>query len=362
MKHLKTFFDLLRQTFTEWNEDKAPRLAAALAYYTAFSIAPLLVVIIGIVGIIVSQDTVQAQITTEVQRSLGPDAAEMIGELIINASKPAEGLLATILGLVTLLLGAGGAFGQLQDALNTIWDVDPASTGKQNTGVIFQIQNKFLSFGMVLVVGFLLLVSLVVNTVIAAVSAYFVNLLPGVEFLISILNLVISFVVIGAMFALIYKFLPKVKLEWRDVIVGAAMTSALFAIGRFLLGWYLGRSSTASAYGAAGSFVLILVWIYYSAQIVLFGAEFTQVYARRFGSLKHSDVVPVPTTTPPPTVDGPASIQPGTPQPPRPLLLPPHTIPAARGSALSGIIFTVGVFLAAAVAGLFNRGSNDTAR
>ncbi|MCA0458450.1 MAG: YihY/virulence factor BrkB family protein [Chloroflexi bacterium] len=360
MNRLKTFFELLKQTFTEWNEDHAPRLAAALSYYIAFSIAPLLVVIIGIVGIIVSQDTVQNQIITEVQRSLGSDAAQMIGELIANASKPAEGLLATILGLVTLLLGAGGVFGQMQDALNTIWDVDPASTGKQNTGVIFQIQNKFLSFGMVLVLGFLLLVSLVINTVIAAVSTYFVNMLPGVEFLISLLNLVISFVVISAMFALIYKFLPKVKLEWRDVIVGGAMTSALFAIGRFLLGWYLGRSSTASAYGAAGSFVLILVWIYYTAQIVLFGAEFTQVYARRYGSLKHTKVVPTAATTPPPTINGPASVQPGT-QPAPPLALPPHTIPPARGSALSGIVFTVGVFLVAAIAGLFNRGSGDTA-
>lgn len=362
MKYLKTFFELLKQTFTEWNEDHAPRLAAALSYYIAFSIAPLLVVIIGIVGIVISQDTVQNQILTEVQRSLGSDAAQMIGELITNASKPAEGILATILGIVTLLLGAGGVFGQLQDALNTIWDVDPASTGKQNTGVVFQIQNKFLSFGMVLVLGFLLLVSLVINTVIAAVSTYFVNMLPGVEFLISLLNFVISFLVIGAMFALIYKFLPKVKLEWRDVIVGGAMTSALFAIGRFLLGWYLGRSSTASAYGAAGSFVLILVWIYYTAQIVLFGAEFTQVYARRYGSLKHTDVVPATPNAVAPTVDGPASVQPGAVAPARPLMLPPHTIPAARGSALSGIIFTVGVFLAAAVAGLFNRGSNDTAR
>ncbi len=354
------FFNLLRQTFTEWNEDHAPRLAAALAYYTAFSIAPLLVVVIGIVGIIVSQDRVQTQILTEVQRSVGPDAAKMIGELITNASKPAEGLLATVLGLVTLLLGAGGAFGQLQDALNTIWDVDPSSTGKQNSGVVLQIQNKFLSFGMVLFVGFLLLVSLVINAVIAAVSTYVVNLLPGVQFLLEFVNLVISLAVITAMFAMIYKFLPKIKLEWRDVIIGAAMTSVLFTIGRFLLGWYLGRSGTASAYGAAGSFVLILVWIYYSAQIFLFGAEFTQVYARRHGSLQGSKTVPVSPNTPAPIVGGYVSVQPGVATHAIDLPAPQSTVKPPVGTVLSGIVFTVGVFLAAMLANLFNRQPKDT--
>lgn len=354
MERLKIFFSLLTQTFTEWNEDHAPRLAAALAYYTAFSIAPLLVVVIGVVGIIVSQQTVQNQILSEVQRSVGPDAAKMVDELIINASKPAEGLLATILGIATLLLGAGGAFGQLQDALNTIWDVDPSSTGKRNSGVVLQIQNKFLSFGMVLVVGFLLLVSLVINAVIAALSTYVGTLLPGVEFLVSLLNLVISLIVITAMFALLYKFLPKIKLEWRDVIIGAALTSVLFTIGRFLLGWYLGRSGTTSAYGAAGSFVLILLWIYYSAQIVLFGAEFTQVFARRHGSLQGSKTVPVSRNTPAPTA--------GTvPAPAQAIALPPPSAakPTAGGT-LSGIVFTIGVFLAAMLASVFNRRPKDT--
>ncbi len=349
------FFKLLRQTFTEWNEDHAPRLAAALAYYTAFSIAPLLVVVIGIVGILVSQDTVQKQILYEVQRSVGSDAAKMVGELITNASKPAEGVLATILGIVTLLLGAGGAFGQLQDALNTIWDVDPSATGKQNSGVIFQIQNKFLSFGMVLVVGFLLLISLVLSTVLAAVGTYFTNLLPGTEFILGLANTLISFIVITAMFALLFKFLPKVKIQWRDVIVGAAMTAFLFSIGRLLLGWYLGRSSTASAYGAAGSFVLILVWIYYSAQIFLFGAEFTQVYARRHGSLQGSKTVEVPPNTPAPTVDGPTSMQPGVPNKPIALPAPALITKPNNGSVLSGLVFTVGVFLAAMLAGMFNK-------
>ncbi len=354
MNRVKTFISLLRQTFAEWNEDHAPRLAAALAYYTAFSIAPLLVVVIGIVGIVISQDTVQNQILIEVQRSVGSDAAKMVGELITNASKPAEGLLATILGIVTLLLGAGGAFGQLQDALNTIWDVDPAATGKQNTGVIYQIQNKFLSFGMVLVVGFLLLVSLVISTVITAISTYFVNLLPGVEFFLSLINTVVSFLVIAAMFALLFKFLPKIKLMWRDVIIGAAMTAFLFSVGRLLLGWYLGGSSTASAYGAAGSFVLILVWIYYSAQIFLFGAEFTQVFARRHGSLKGSDTVPVPRNTPAPADADGTVAAPTTSVTANTTRLPS----SSKGSALSGIVFAIGIFLAAAIASLFNTKSS----
>jgi membrane protein len=356
MNKLKTFFGLLKQTFTEWNEDHAPRLAAALAYYTAFSIAPLLVVVIGIVGIIVSQDTVQNQILTEVQRSMGSDAAKMVGELITNASKPAEGLIATILGIVTLLLGAGGAFGQLQDALNTIWDVDPSSTGKQNSGVVMQIQNKFLSLGMVLVVGFLLLVSLVLSTVLAAIGTYVTSLLPGVEFLLSVVNLVVSFVVITAMFALLLKFLPKIKLTWRDVIIGAALTAFLFSVGRLLLGWYLGRSSTTSAYGAAGSFVVILIWIYYSAQIFLFGAEFTQVYARKYGSLQGSQTVPASRNTPIPDIPT------GVPVvvPAQPSVAPPPTVaPKPAGSFLSGIVFTVGVFMAAMLAGIFNKRSNN---
>jgi membrane protein len=356
MSRIKRFFHLLRQTFTEWNEDHAPRLAAALAYYTAFSIAPLLVVVIGVVGIIVNQNTVQTQILTQVQRSVGPDAAKWVGDLITNASKPTDGLIATILGIATLLLGAGGAFGQLQDALNTIWDVDPSSTGKRNTGVIYQIQSRFLSFGMVLVVGFLLLVSLILTTVIT----YFINMLPGVDFLLSVFDFVLSFVIITALFALLYKFLPKIKLEWRDVIVGAAMTSLLFSIGRLLLGWYLGRTSTASTYGAAGSFVLILIWIYYSAQIVLFGAEFTQVYARRHGSLQGSAAIPSARTA-----AGPIPAK-GNPQPvlsaqPETLSAPASTLAKpSTGNVLSGIVFTVGVFLAAVIANLFNRHPKDT--
>lgn len=359
MSKLKIFYDLLKQTFTEWNEDRAPRLAAALAYYTAFSIAPLLIVVIAIVGFVVSQDVVQNQILLEVRKSVGSEAAKMVGELIANASKPAEGLISAVLGIATLLLGAAGAFGQLQDSLNTIWDVDQEATGKRNVGVIYEIRSKFLSFGMVLVVGFLLLVSLVMTTALSAINGYLVGMLPGVELLLGLANTILTFVIITVLFALIFKFLPKIHLKWQDVIIGAAMTSLLFSIGRLLLGWYLARSSTASAYGAAGSFVLILLWIYYSAQIMLFGAEFTQVFARRYGSLQKSRTVPAPreasvTTAPAPGSTG----KPHTSSPQIGTSLEETSLPSPglqnSGGALSGLIFIVGIFVVTMIASRFD--------
>jgi membrane protein len=289
MKLLRTLFDLLRQTFTEWNEDKAPRLAAALAYYTAFSLAPLLVVTIAIVGFVVSQETVQNQITDAVTQTAGADAAEFVDDMIQNANRPAEGIFATVIGLITLLLGAIGAFGQLQDALNTIWDVEEAPKPPKQTvvgSILAVVKDKVLSFGMLLVVGFLLLVSLVASTAISGLNNVVAGLGVDGETTLGVMNFFLSFLVITVLFAMLFKVLPKIHIRWRDVWLGAAFTALLFSVGKLLLGLYLSGSSTASAYGAAGSFVLILLWIYYSAQIVLFGAEFTQVFARRFGSQK----------------------------------------------------------------------------
>lgn len=283
MTYIRAFFDLLRTTFQEWNEDDAPRLAAALAYYTAFSIAPLLVIIIGIVGLVVNQDTVRQEIITQVQGAVGGDAAEMVSTLIDNAAKPADGLISTLLGVGALLLGALGIFANLQASLDIIWDVDRSA---RPGGIVAFARAKLLSFGMLLIVGFLLLISLVLTTVLSALNQYVLNLLPAAELLAGLLNVGVSFAVTTVLFALIYKFLPSVKLTWRDVWIGAAVTSVLFTIGRTILGSYLGSSSTASVYGAAGAFVLILLWVYYSAQIVLFGAEFAQVYTRRYGSHK----------------------------------------------------------------------------
>lgn len=281
MNQARAFFNLLKTTFTEWNQDGAPRLAAALAYYTAFSLAPLLVIIIAIIGFVVSEDTVRTTIIRQVEGEVGSGAAQLVQDLIDNVNRPAEGIVSSILGIVTLLFGALGVFENLQVALDVIWDVDPT---KQESGIVALIKNKLLSFGMLLVVGLLLLVSLVISTVIAALDTYVLRLLPASEILLQILSFIVSFGVITILFAMIYKYLPHVRVEWRDVWMGAAVTALLFSIGKTLLGLYLGNTSVASPYGAAGAFVLILLWVYYSAQIVLFGAEFTQVYARRLGS------------------------------------------------------------------------------
>ncbi len=280
MSKLRALFSLLKETFQEWNEDKAPRLAAALAYYTAFSITPLLVVIISIAGLLFGRDAVQGRIRYEIQGMIGWQAAGAVQDMLANFSHPSSSILATIIGLVTLLLGAAGLFGQLQDALNTVWEVTP----KPGLGIMGIVRQRFISFTMVLGIGFLLLVSLVVSAALATLSKWISIQIPGQDTLLQILNFVISFGVITLLFAMIYKVLPDVMISWRDVWMGAAVTALLFTIGKLLLGLYLGSSTIGSSYGAAGSFVVLLLWIYYSAQILLFGAEFTQVYARTYGS------------------------------------------------------------------------------
>jgi membrane protein len=283
MTTLRTLFDMLKQTFQEWNEHNAPRLAAALAYYVTFSLAPLLVITIAVVGFVLQESFVREEVLDLVTSAVGPSAGVFVGDLMDGLRKPDTGVVSTILGLGALLLGALGAFEQLKDALNTVWNV-PASAKSQGIRGFFT--NKLLSFGMVLVIGFLLLVSLILSTVLTAFEAYTMSLWGGAEFALRLANLALSFGIVMLLFAMIYRFLPDIRLEWRDVWVGAFITSVLFTIGKFALGLYLGRSGIADAYGAAGSLVLILLWIFYSAQIVLFGAEFTQVYARRYGSLR----------------------------------------------------------------------------
>lgn len=281
MPGLKMIFKLFRETFNEWNADNAPRLAAALAYYTAFSLAPLLIVVIAVVGVVFNADAAREEIMRQITRTAGQATAETISGLVESASHPAEGIVSTVLGVATLLLGAVGAFRQLQGALDTIWNVDNT---KRKNGIVAFLKDNLLSFGMILVIGFLLLVSLVTATVLALFNDYLRTLMPGSDVLLSVFNILLSFGVTVFLFALMYKFLPHTRVEWRDVWIGALVTAILFSLGRFLLGLYLGNSGTASAYGAAGSFVIVLLWIYYSAQIVLFGAEFTQVYARSYGS------------------------------------------------------------------------------
>ncbi len=274
-------FSLLKQTFSEWSEDKAPVFAAALAYYTVFSLAPLLVIIIGILGIIYGQGNAQDQIISQIQSLTSENVATTIQGILNAQADSGGGVLATVLGTITLLVGATGVFAQLQNALNTIWEVKP---DPDKGGVMHLLLVRLLSLGMVLAIAFLLLVSLLLSTALSVLGNYFADVLPGAEFIWQIVNVLVSFAIITLLFALIFKYLPDVKIAWGDVWVGAAVTSLLFVIGKFLISWYLSRGGVASAYGAAGSLVVLLLWVYYSAQILFFGAEFTQVYAKEEGS------------------------------------------------------------------------------
>jgi membrane protein len=273
---ITAIWQLFKEAFTEWNEDKPFELAAALSYYTLFSLAPLLVIAIAVAGLFFGHEASQNQIVGAIQGIVGRQSAEAIQEMIKNASALGSGLLATLLGIVTLLIGAGGVVGQLQDSLNTIWGVAP----KPGLGLVGLLRARFLSLALVLGIGFLLLVSLVVS---AALTAAF-QVVGGESGLWHAVELLVSLGVITLLFALIYKLLPDVHMAWKDVVVGAAVTALLFMLGKFLIGLYIGRSGVESAYGAAGSLVIILLWVYYSALIFFFGAEFTQVYANTYGA------------------------------------------------------------------------------
>jgi len=294
------YVTLFKQAFTEFNSDKVPRLGAALAYYTIFSLAPLLLIVIAIAGLVFGHDAAQGKIFEQLKSVLGPTTAAAMQEMVKNAAKPKSGSVATIIGIITLIVGASGVFGQLKDALNTIWDVKP----KEGGGIMTLLRDRFLSFAMVFGVGFLLMVSLVIDTAIAAMGKYAGSHLPGGEALWHIVELSFSFCVVTVLMAGIFRVLPDLKIEWRDVWLGAALTSALIVLGKFALGIYFARSAIGSSFGAAGSLVIVLLWVYYSAQILLFGAEFTQVYARAHGSLKKEakttkpspDVIPAPVT------------------------------------------------------------------
>ncbi len=278
---LKQIIRLLKETVTEWSEDNVPLLAAALAYYTIFSLAPLLLIAIAIAGAFFGEEAARGEIFGQIQGLVGPQGATAIQTMIENAGKPKSGgALATIIGVVVLLVGASGVFGQLQTALNTIWGVKP----NPKRGIKNFIQSRFLSFAMVVVIGFLLLVSLVLSAILAGVSNFFGNFVPDFVIVGRVINFVISFTTVTALFAAIYKFLPDVKVPWRNLWVGAGVTALLFNVGKFLLGLYLGNGAVGSSYGAAGSLVVILTWVFYSAQILLFGAEFTQVYSKFRGT------------------------------------------------------------------------------
>jgi membrane protein len=275
----KAFFRLLRKSFQEWQQDKAPRLGAALAYHAMFSIAPLVVVAIAVAGLVFGDEAARGEIARQLQTAIGKPAAEAVEDLIKHTRQVHAGILASLIGFGTLLFGAAAVFWQLQDALNTIWKVAP----RPGRTWLMIVRDRFLSFLLVLGGGFFLLLLLAVSTTLVALSHFFDPELPGGLSLWHIVNDIVSVLTITVLFAMIYKFLPDVKIAWGDVWLGSAFTALLFTFGKFLLSLYLGYTSVTSAFGAAGSLVLILFWIYYSAQIFLFGAEFIRVFAGQRG-------------------------------------------------------------------------------
>ena len=278
---IRNAFSQLKQTFQEWLQDKAPQLGAALAYYTVFSLAPLVLVLLAIVGVIFRDDPAGTwdKITEQMGYFLDPSAVQVVQSIAQKASQSGKSTLATLIGVALAVFGASAVFGQLQDALNTIWGVK----AKPGRGVWGFLRSRFLSFGMVAGICFLLLVSLAVEALLKAFSHYVQSVLPGGIVIALTIYVVFDFAVVVLLFAMIFKFLPDVEIQWRDVWIGAVITAILFGIGKWLLGFYLGSGAAGSAYGAASSLITLLLWVYYSSQILLFGAEFTQVYASRAG-------------------------------------------------------------------------------
>jgi membrane protein len=275
---LGRYWKLAVSAVKNFSTDRATVEAAALSYYTVFSLAPLLLIVIGIAGFIFGRDAVAKSLVEQAQGLVGEQGAQLIETVLQNATKPANGAIAAVVGVVTLILGASGVFGQLKDSLNKIWQVEP----QPGRGLWTMLRTRILSFAMVLVIAFLLLVSLVVSAILAAVGAWAGKHVPWAP-LFHALDLAVSLGVIGILFAIIFKYLPDARIGWREVGIGALTTAALFTVGKFLIGLYLGKSSVASVYGAAGSVIIILLWVYYSALIFLVGAELTRVHADMLG-------------------------------------------------------------------------------
>ena len=281
---LSELWPLAKQSVKSWSDDYAPSMGAALAYYTVFSLAPLLLIVIAIAGLVYGEDAARGAIFTQISGLVGAEGATAVQGLLKSVNKPSESIVATIIGICTLLLGATTVFGELQDALNRIWRA-PALVNQG--GVWKLLRRRLLAFGMILTIGFLLIVSLVLSAALAVIGRFLGPGFFGWEILLQVVNFAVSFGVTTFLFAMIYKIMPRVHIAWRDVWLGAAVTSLLFSIGKFCIGLYLGKSSVASGFGAAGSLAVLLVWVYYSTQIFLLGAEFTWVYSNRFGSRRN---------------------------------------------------------------------------
>lgn len=269
------WISIAKETFNKWSDHQAPRLGASVAFYSLLSFAPLLVLVTSMAALVFDRHATETALMEQARQMIGDRGADTVQAMLTNAQKPSSGIFASIVAFITLLFGASGVFGELRDALNTIWDAQP----KEASGWRSALRQKLFSFGMVLSVGFLLLISLILSAGLAVVGKFFGQLVPVPVPLLEGFNFVVSLAVITVLFALLFKFVPARSIPWRDVRIGAFMTAILFTIGKFLLGLYLGKAGVGSAYGAAGSLVAVIVWVYYSAQIFFFGAEFTRVYA-----------------------------------------------------------------------------------
>ncbi|MEO5644305.1 MAG: YihY/virulence factor BrkB family protein [Bacteroidia bacterium] len=283
--NFKSFFPILKATYKGWNADDPFRQSAIIAYYAIFSLPALLVLIINVAGVFFGKEAVGTHISSQIANILGADTAKQISEIVSNASETKAGVISTILAIATILFGATGVFVQLQKTLNQIWDVRQ----KKTKGIMKMLKNRLFSFGLIMSIGFLLLVSLVVSSLLAALSEWMKGVFPEiVAVLFFTLEFIVSLSVITVLFALMFKVLPDVKIKWKDVAVGSAVTGILFMLGKYALSIYFGKADPASAYGVAGSVVLVLLWVSYSSMILFFGAEFTKQYAVYHGH----DIVP----------------------------------------------------------------------
>lgn len=274
------FWDLLKAAARDWWNDNTFRLAAALAFYTIFSLSPIMLIAIALAGMVFGEEAVTRHLVHEIAALVGPEGGRAVGQVLASAQAAGSQPLAAAFGVVTLVIGSTAVFAELQAALNLIWDVEAKPRRGMLSGFV---RDRLLSFAMVLAIGFLLLVSLLVSAALSGAQAYLAARVPA-AWLWQGVNLLLSFLLTTGLFMLIYKVLPDTRIAWRDVFIGAVVTALLFSIGRFVIGEYLGRVSLGSRFGAAGSFAVLLVWVYYSALISFFGAEFTQVYSRRYGS------------------------------------------------------------------------------
>jgi membrane protein len=287
---ITTFWRVTLRAFQDWWNDNCLRLAASLAYYTALSLAPLILLIVGVVGLVLDRQQVGSQLSAQIEGLIGPAGRDLVTS-ILAATNPQGGTLATVIGLITLLIGATAVFGELQATLNLVWEVRPAPTNGVWAGIWAMLRERLFSLALVLALAFLLLVSLVISAALAGATALFKG--PEQALLSRLLELGVSLVVLTFVFALLYKYVPDAEIGWRDVWLGGLITAVLFTLGKTAIGFYLGQASVGSAYGAAGSLIALLVWVYYSALIMFFGAEFTHAW-----TIRHHAVTPEPHAIP----------------------------------------------------------------